>query len=85
MKLTLVFLAGVTLILATHHTRRMGTEEQTLGERGRAMTYQCSECGSWWPSRTARDECAILDAVEARDARRPNPKTMRPITRWDND
>lgn len=49
------------------------------------MTYQCEDCGTHWDARVAADECATLDAAEARNARRPNPRTMRPIERWDND
>lgn len=49
------------------------------------MTYQCEDCRTPWESQIAADECAILDAAEARDARRPNPKAIRPPHRWDND
>lgn len=49
------------------------------------MTYQCEDCRTPWGSQLAANECATLDAIEARDARRPNPNTVRPITRWDDD
>lgn len=46
---------------------------------------QCEDCATWWDSRAAADECAILDAAEARDARRPSTRTVRTVQRWDND
>lgn len=49
------------------------------------MAYQCEDCRTVWDSQRAADECATIDAAEARDARRPNPRTIRPIRRWDND
>lgn len=37
----------------------------------------CEECGAEWDSRAAADECATLDTIEAREARRPR-KTPTP-------
>lgn len=49
------------------------------------MSYQCDDCRTVWESQSAASECAILDAAEARDARRPSARTTRPVNRWDND
>lgn len=49
------------------------------------MSYQCDDCRTVWDSQSAASECAILDAAEARDARRPSPRVPRPITRWLDD
>lgn len=49
------------------------------------MSYQCEDCRTPWESQLAADECATLDAAEARDARRPSTKTIRPIGRWLDD
>lgn len=49
------------------------------------MSTLCPDCSTPWDSQAAADECAVLDAAEARDARRPNPHTTRPPHRWDND
>lgn len=32
--------------------------------------FPCRDCGSPWTSKSAADECEILDAVEAKQARR---------------
>lgn len=47
--------------------------------------YQCRDCGCFWDSQSAADECYILDDIEARDARKPSPKTTRPLSRWYDD
>lgn len=33
-------------------------------------SYPCPDCGTPWTSQSSADECAFLDAVEARNARR---------------
>lgn len=48
------------------------------------MTYECSDCRTPWESSRAADECSILDAAEARQARRPTREHARPHG-WDDD
>lgn len=33
--------------------------------------FTCEDCGTQWESQAAANECAILDAAEARNARHP--------------
>jgi hypothetical protein len=47
--------------------------------------YQCEDCTTPWPSLKAANECAILDAIEARQARRPSTRTTHTVLRLDND
>lgn len=49
------------------------------------MSAWLCECGAVWNSQTARDECRIIDDIEDRDARRPDPRCIRTPNRWDND
>lgn len=47
--------------------------------------YQCEDCTTPWPSLKAANECAILDAAETRQARRPVRSVMRPASYWEDD
>lgn len=38
--------------------------------------HPCIDCGTTWESSRAASECAVLDAAEARQARRP----VKPVT-----
>lgn len=49
------------------------------------MRYQCKDCASWFDSQLAAEECFRVDAEEARDARRPNVRTVRSPSRWFKD
>lgn len=40
------------------------------------MMHTCEDCGALWESSRAASECAVLDAAEARAARRP----VKPVT-----
>lgn len=46
--------------------------------------HPCEDCRTPWPSRRAADECATLDAAEARAARRP-VKPVAPRVRINDD
>lgn len=46
--------------------------------------HVCEECRTPWDSLSAANECATLDAAEAREARRP-ARAVPAITRWPDD
>lgn len=35
------------------------------------IEHDCTDCGTTWPAKAAADECALLEQIEARNARRP--------------
>lgn len=46
--------------------------------------HRCEDCGTDWESSRAASECAVLDAAEARQARRP-VKAVTPRVRINDD